>query len=188
MKHKMPVVMTGVALIIGGIYLASIDAPSEQLPLLARNQSTDHVSANLEKSAVSFVETSASFNEALLFEKTDAFIDNLMLPVDDSYRVENVQSIDELFARYHGVATPSVVKPYLDFYFTEEPTGVYLLPTELPPWFEKAYPYQLEAIDQHKISVTQENRHIELYGSYQIKLVFEWIEGQGWIIVAIDHS
>lgn len=188
MKHVIPLVMTGFALIIGGVYLASIEGTSEQTVLPVRSQPTERVNVDFKGASITFEETSPSFNETILFEKTDAFIDGLIQPIDDTYRLETINSIDELYAIYENVATRAVVKPYLDFYFTEEKTGVYVLPTELPPWFEKDQPYRLKEINRHKVSVTQENSHLELYGVYQIELVFEWVEGQGWMIVAIDHS
>ncbi len=113
------------------------------------------------------------------------FIDKLVQDTDEQYMVGKYQSKQELINDFRSISKPEVAKTYVDFYYEERDGGLYIVPTELPPWFVKENPYKLKKVDSGKYELNQNNTS-DLYGSYSITAEFTNENGK-WIISKINH-
>ncbi|WP_070120594.1 hypothetical protein [Bacillus marinisedimentorum] len=127
----------------------------------------------------------AAFTEDQAETLLTAFIDKLVQDTDEQYMVKKYQSKQELLNDFGSISKLEVAKTYVDFYYEERDGGLYIVPTELPPWFEKDNPYELKKIDSKKYELYQENTS-DLYGSYSITVEFTYENGK-WIISNIIH-
>lgn len=119
-----------------------------------------------------------------LQEIMDRFIDTLVQDIDDQYKVIGISTKAELYELFTPIAKKEAVEPYISFYYHEEEDGLYIVPTELPPWFVAGVPYITEILDERTVKISQDN-YLDIYGSYriEIKLVYD----QGWKITKIDY-
>ncbi|GAB3047437.1 hypothetical protein [Virgibacillus ainsalahensis] len=102
---------------------------------------------------------------------TDQFMEILLQDIDENYKVENYDTMDELLNAFDQVAARETAEPYVHFYYTEESDGLYILPTETPPWFTKDNPYNVIQLDNNKAKVVQDN-HSVFYDNYTIEIEF----------------
>ncbi|UOQ85354.1 hypothetical protein [Gracilibacillus salinarum] len=116
---------------------------------------------------------------------TDKFMELLVQDIDDQYKVINYQTKEELMKAFEPYVTKEAVQPYIDYYYEEEKNGLYIVPTETPPWFDKSNDYEKQTKD-NQVIVTQQNQNA-LYGEYTISLTFEKINDQ-WKIVNISNQ
>lgn len=104
-----------------------------------------------------------------IVDLTDKFMDILVQEVDNNYKTIHVHSKDDLLSRFEEVTTRDVAMPYVDFYYHEEADGMYILPTETPPWFIKEAPYDVKEITNNRLKIIQSN-HTEVNGTYTIEI------------------
>ncbi|QGH34272.1 hypothetical protein GI584_09650 [Gracilibacillus salitolerans] len=116
---------------------------------------------------------------------TDTFMELLVQEIDDHYKVEQFDTKEELLNAFEPYVVKEAVQPYIDYYYEEKEDGLYIVPTETPPWFEKKEDYKKESED-NKVRITQSNEN-ELYGPYTIEIVFEKVDGT-WKIANISHE
>ncbi|UOQ48092.1 hypothetical protein MUN88_18875 [Gracilibacillus caseinilyticus] len=116
---------------------------------------------------------------------TDKFMELLVQDIDDQYKVINYQTKEELIKAFEPYVTKEAVQPYIDYYYEEEKNGLYIVPTETPPWFDKSNDYDKQMKD-NQVIVTQQNENA-LYGEYTISITFEKINDQ-WKIVNISNQ
>ncbi|MCT2535842.1 hypothetical protein NC661_07965 [Aquibacillus koreensis] len=103
----------------------------------------------------------------------------------DNNKVVQHDTKASLLEAFTAVATKEVAKKYIDFYYEEKQDGLYIIPTETPPWFEKETNYEKIEIDPSTVKIKQENE-TELYGQYSIEFILQ-DTGDGWIITEINH-
>ncbi|SDK08906.1 hypothetical protein [Sediminibacillus albus] len=116
---------------------------------------------------------------------TKSFMDKLVQETTESFQVKNFDSKEELIDEFGTIASPSVAEKYIDVYYTEKADGLYLLPTETPPWFQSDSEYEMMDMENGKVKVIQENQ-TELYGSYKIELELTFTDS--WKITNTKHS
>ncbi|QGS69084.1 hypothetical protein CV093_14040 [Oceanobacillus sp. 143] len=113
-------------------------------------------------------------------------MNTLVQPIDDNYRVLNYTTIDELMDAFSVFIDRDVVAEYVNFYFHEEADGLYILPTETPPWFEEANDYEVEQVSENKTVINQYNES-GLHGNYTVSIEFTF-DGTAWRITGINHQ
>ncbi|GAB2543827.1 hypothetical protein [Gracilibacillus alcaliphilus] len=113
---------------------------------------------------------------------TDTFMDLLVQEVDEQYKVKDVGTKVELMAQFEPYVLSDVVEPFIDFYYTEQEDGLYILPTETPPWFVKDQPYETKVEDE-QVKLIQHNQS-PLHGEYTLQLTFQFVDG-AWKIADI---
>ncbi|GAQ16272.1 carboxypeptidase [Oceanobacillus picturae] len=91
----------------------------------------------------------------------------------------------ELLSAFESVAVEEMVEPYVSFYFEEKPDGLYILPTETPPWFIAENPYDMVQLDNDLVKVKQQNE-TALHGAYTIE--FEFVYDKQWKIGNVTIS
>ncbi|UFT98171.1 hypothetical protein KO561_13280 [Radiobacillus kanasensis] len=126
---------------------------------------------------------SVSWNEKELERITDVFMDKLVQEVDEHNKAVNVQTKKELIAEFSSIATEKVAKKYVDVYYIEKEDGLYVIPTETPPWFDKTNTYK-ESKKEDTVIIQQTNQS-DLYGSYQVE--FEFRYDNGWKLTNTKH-
>lgn len=124
-----------------------------------------------------------SYNE--IVQLTDGFLNTLIQETDKDYRVLKYQDKASIIDAFKHITTEEVVKAYVDYYYYEENGGLYIVPTETPPWFNKQNEYDVVQLEKNKFLVKQENES-ELYGEYRIEMEFTYT-GQDWKITKITH-
>lgn len=129
-------------------------------------------------------QTPPSFTEEGLIYLTTVYLGLIKQPIDEDYHLTEVASMDELYALFDEVATANVSEPHLDYYFTETETGIYLRPTELPPWFDRNQPYDIIHVSDQEVVVRQMVENIDLYGPYTIELQFSY--DKSWKITDVE--
>jgi type IV secretory pathway component VirB8 len=140
------------------------------------NQSTQ---AGLQEN----VEKTISHDE--IVRLTDNFMNLILQDITEEYKVIQYQSKESLLQAFEEVSTREVAKPFVDFYFYEENDGLYIVPTETPPWFNKQNGYDVVQLDYNKVLIQQENE-LELYGNYTVEFELTY-QDQGWRITKITH-
>ncbi|MGN8645241.1 hypothetical protein ACTNEO_03990 [Gracilibacillus sp. HCP3S3_G5_1] len=154
------------------------------------NSNHIHVQKNaaLKQVPSKSIEQKTDSNEithAEIVKLTDTFMDLLVQEVDDHYKVVRFNTKEELINAFEPYIVREAVQPYIDFYFKEKEDGLYILPTETPPWFDKDEDYN-KKIEDNKVTITQANENA-LYGKYTIEMGFEKMDGT-WKIVNISHK
>ncbi|WP_053071822.1 hypothetical protein [Ornithinibacillus contaminans] len=147
---------------------ASENSANQQLEGDAHNKNTDSTITHDE-----------------IIRLTDRFMSTILQDIDDNYRVKNYDTKDELLEEFATFSTKEAAKDYVDYYFYEEIEGLYIVPTETPPWFDKQNDYDVVQLDYQKALVKQEN-DTAMYGKYTIELEFT-LENQGWKLTKISH-
>src|SRR5699024_3713368 len=88
---------------------------------------------------------------------TDQFMETLVQQTKDNNKVVNYHTKEELLAAFDKISTKEVALTYVDFYYHEDVDGLYIIPTETPPWFNKENDYDMVQLDNNKVKVEQEN-------------------------------
>jgi hypothetical protein len=113
-------------------------------------------------------------------ELANEFINRLVQEVDDHYKVTNFTSKYELMKYMSEIASEELAKKVVNFYYKEQEDGLYIVPTELMPWFVEGNDYQLKQLDKQTYELTQMNES-NLYGKYNITIQFIY-QNEGWKI------
>ncbi|MFP7170546.1 hypothetical protein [Terribacillus sp. 7520-G] len=115
---------------------------------------------------------------------TSAFMAKITQDIDTNYKVLNHDTKEELLKSFDEVATRDVSQPIVDFYFTEEADGLYIVPTETPAWFNPDNSYKVETDSDKYVTITQSNTD-DLHGNYTIEIKF--LYDGGWKIAAVKY-
>ncbi|WP_144032218.1 hypothetical protein [Amphibacillus jilinensis] len=187
-KAKFEWLLTGLTLLVTTLLLFSYQ-PESGDPAYAHAYSQNERFPKEEITFSTFTkldegQTAPELTMETIKEKTEAFIDHLVQETDENYRVVNFSTKAALIEEFEEIATQEVVAPYIEFYYDERDEGLYIVPTELPPWFIFEEPYQKEVLDDGLIRIIQENA-LEMYGDYRIEMVFAY--EKGWRIIDINH-
>ena len=117
---------------------------------------------------------------------TSKFMELIVQDIEEDYRVVHYTSKNELLNEFKKVATREAAVEYVDFYFEERENGLYIIPTETPPWFVPYNSYDVVQLGNNKISIKQINQS-PLYGKYSIQIEFTYSK-EGWRITQIKHN
>lgn len=117
---------------------------------------------------------------------TDKFMEQLVQEVDEDYRVVHFDTKAALEASFDHIANREVIAEYVDFYYEETADGLYILPTETPPWFIKENDYNVIQLNKDQVEVVQENQ-TDLYGAYTITYEFSF-DDDDWKITKIKMN
>ncbi|WP_221566487.1 hypothetical protein [Alkalihalobacillus sp. TS-13] len=134
-------------------------------------------------SAVSKTDDEAP-NKGDFVKKADAFMQEVVQPTDENYKVEDFKTKQELIEYLTMYVTEDVATYYVDGLYEEKQDGLYIIPTELPPWIVKGEPTNLTKVDDEHFRLEQKNSS-DLYGDYLIELSFKK-EKDNWIIESVD--
>lgn len=178
-----------VAVIAGLLILSSLDKRQFSEFAFVNESPTNEQMFEKEKSVSPVIsrgdfENLPELSDEELVAIMNAFIDILIQDIDDQYRVIGLDTKAELIDEFSSIAIAEAVEPYVHFYYYEQPDGLYIVPTELPPWFVEGQPYQKEMTDQGTVKITQDN-FLEIYGHYRIEI--ELAYQKGWKIINIEH-
>ncbi|WP_100013190.1 hypothetical protein [Lentibacillus sediminis] len=130
-------------------------------------------------------ETGEMITDEEIRSLTEQFMDILVQEADTDYKVANYQTTQGLLQAFSEVASRDLAAPYIDFFYEQKEDGLYILPTELPPWFIQDNSYETEQVDAGKVKVSQTNETI-MYGAYRIEL--EFTKRDSWKITDINVS
>jgi hypothetical protein len=169
-----------VVLIVSGVIFVSVYVAESQNMV---NQSYKNRPAAVNIKAP-MNQAPSPFTERDLITLTDRYIALIKQEIDDDYRLVDVKTIAALYASFDQIATREVSEAHVTYYFTEKEDGVYLRPTELPPWFEQDVPYELTRVSDEEVIVEQTVEDLELYGPYHIRLRFNYTNQ--WRISQVD--
>lgn len=114
----------------------------------------------------------------------DTFMQEAVQPTDENYKVTGFESKAQLVDHLSQYASADIAKYYVDGLYEEKSDGLYIIPTELPPWIVKGEPAQLIQLDKENYQLNQENK-TDLYGTYVIQLSFT-IQNDQWVIQSVD--
>lgn len=161
------------------------------LPLflfMFKKDTIDHVTAqNLDQTieSVATVDTNEKAEFATheisheeILRLTEGFMETLVQDINnDTYQVLNYHTKDELLKAFEFITTHDIAKQFIDAYYVEGESGLYIIPTSTPPWFEGENDYDVIQLNESKVNVTQFIES-DFYGAYQIELEFtfekEW--------------
>ncbi|WP_077602165.1 hypothetical protein [Oceanobacillus sojae] len=112
-------------------------------------------------------------------------LDTLVQEADDSYKLKNYATEQELTEAFEVYLTPELAAQFVDYYFRTEADGVYVIPTETMPWFQEENEYDMINTSNHSVQLVQENEN-DMVGSYT--LVVEMTLQNGWKIQDISYK
>jgi hypothetical protein len=138
------------------------------------NQPVEAEEANTQQ------EKTPVFNEKIAKENAFHFIEALKQETDDNYKVINYSSKEEFITYLKNYVSENLAVYYTDGLFEEKESSLYIIPTELPPWLQEDQTVDIKQLSDTSYRVYQKNSS-ELYGSYEITLGYEYIDGK-WII------
>ncbi|MGM7702476.1 hypothetical protein ACSVDE_12180 [Pseudalkalibacillus sp. Hm43] len=114
----------------------------------------------------------------------DTFMQEAVQPTNEDYKVTEFDSKAQLVDHLGQYASKEIATYYVDGLYEEKADGLYIIPTELPPWVMKGEPAQLIQLDEQNYQLNQKNQ-TDLYGTYVIQLSFTKQNDQ-WIIQSVD--
>ncbi|GAA4068176.1 hypothetical protein [Amphibacillus indicireducens] len=191
-QYKFAILITTFTLILIGLLLLSYQSPAQENDqTITQNQGYRSVQS-MEKSVVMKEDTvqldqaikQQELTEDVMLDKLEAFINIFLQDIDLEYKVRGISTKAELIEQSTEIVSQEALQPYVDFYFEEVDNGLYVVPTELPPWFVPGNPYEMTQLDNGNVVIEQENE-IELYGRYRVRIEFSAQEN--WRIVKIEH-
>lgn len=118
---------------------------------------------------------------------TNEFMKQLVQETDDKYKVVHFDTKEALIDSFDHMATREVTTKYIDFYYEELNDGLYIIPTETPPWFIEENAYDMIQSNEDQVEVVQENQ-TDLYGQYKITYEFTFDHHNGWRITKISYE
>ncbi|MDC3418276.1 hypothetical protein [Aquibacillus salsiterrae] len=183
-EKKIPMRIIGVIAIIVLLVLPTIK-PNRDVFAEDDYVSNSHVLSNKGEQPPKQQVEKVELTHDELVKITDEFIRLLVQQSDSNNKVINYQSKEMLVEAFKSIATKEVAKPYIDYYFEEKDSGLYIVPTETPPWFEKDQKYEMIDIGNNKVKISQSNQN-ELYGEYKIEL--ELTYSNKWRLTSISHG
>lgn len=192
-QYKLTVLVTTFTLVLIGLLLLSYQSPMKEDNETAAEEARTYRSVQSTEKSITMKKDIVQLGQAVeqhqltkdvMIDRMEAFINILLQEIDHDYKVKGVSSKEELIAQYTDVISQEALRPYVDFYFEEDDNGLYIVPTELPPWFVSEMPYEMMQLDNGNIIVEQEN-DIELYGRYRVRIEFS--AQDNWKIVRIEH-
>ncbi|EIT85544.1 hypothetical protein A374_09913 [Fictibacillus macauensis ZFHKF-1] len=158
-------VTVGMVSMSGGIANASTEKAAQ--PSHKTQKRVESKSPNVEKLAATFLKDlqpkSDSHNKVLHYTTKRAVVHHM-----------------------NRVATKSVASRYVNALFTEKHGKLYVVPQDLPPWFQKGHHYSVEKASKQRYKVIQHNKN-ELYGKYSITLSFAKVNSH-WVITSVHVS
>lgn len=181
MKQLIISFMTVIIIVSGTVFVSAYVTESHH----PASESYNNRSAAVNDKT-SITEAPPSFTERDLITLTERYIALIKQEIDSDYRLVDVSTMAELYLAFDEIATRQVSETHVSYYFTETKDGVYLRPTELPPWFEKDTPYTLTQVSDKEVIVEQTVEDLELYGPYQIRFCFSYTDQ--WRISQVDTT
>jgi hypothetical protein len=133
------------------------------------------------------VQEQAALTHENIVKLTDQFMETLVQQADDQNKVTDYYSKAALLNAFDTIATKETAAEYVDYYYYEEAGGLYIIPTETPPWFVKENDYDIVQLDKDKVKVEQENESA-MFGRYSITIEFTLDKTQEWKISKITHA
>lgn len=127
----------------------------------------------------------SELSEGQVSELADTFMEILLQDIDEKYKVVKYSTKEELFGEFDKVALRQAAEEFVDFYYTEETDGLYITPTQTPPWFMEENDYDMIKKDNGDVRVVQEN-YSEMTGIYTIQLDFTF--DNGWKISSVSYQ
>ncbi|MDY0405274.1 hypothetical protein P5G51_007525 [Virgibacillus sp. 179-BFC.A HS] len=181
MKNNMLKTVAVIAVIIfspASTYLVFADGkPNSGISQMAENHTVEKASDKKQTGSL-------TANE--IIRATDRFMNILVQKSDENYRVIGLQSKQALLNKFSDVATAEAARTFVDFFYTEKNDGLYIKPTETPPWFNKGNPYEMEQISPTHYLVKQKNKS-SLHGNYSITLDFKRLQ-DNWKITGVSYK
>lgn len=129
-------------------------------------------------------ESDADLTHEEIVSLTDEFMDIILQDIDNNYQVIHYETKDELLDEFKNISTYEAAEPYVEFYFDETEDGLYIIPTETPPWFNPDNDYDI--ISSNKSARVIQENETDLDGKYTIQYDFIY-EEDGWKITKIEH-
>ncbi|GIO28599.1 hypothetical protein [Ornithinibacillus bavariensis] len=126
-----------------------------------------------------------SITKEEIIQLTDEFMRLLVQETDQDYQVIEFNNKESLINAFGVVTTETIAREYVNFYFYEENGGLYIVPTDGPPWFNKQNDYDVIQLEHNKVLVKQENQ-TGLHGDFVIEMEFTFAN-QEWKITNITH-
>jgi hypothetical protein len=120
------------------------------------------------------------FTEDIAKDNAALFMDALKQEIDDEYKVVNFSSKQELITHLKNYVSEDIAVYYTEGLFEEKESSLYIIPTELPPWLEEDQSVDIKQLTDKSYRVYQKNTS-DLYGTYEITLGYEYIDGK-WLI------
>lgn len=121
-----------------------------------------------------------------IIDITNRFMDILVQDVDQQYKVNGIDTKVKLIDKFKDTTTAEIAAEYVSYYYVEKEDGLYIIPTETPPWLIESEPYQKESVGENKVKITQQNQS-DLYGAYTIEIELTYNE-ENWKITNINHN
>ncbi len=164
------------------------------LPLFFLIQTTEvqtasvaEYSNNHENSKVSAVKKESpekQLSHDQIVSLTNQFMQTLVQDIDSNNKVVNYNTKNELLEEFEKVTTKNVAAEYVDYYYQNKSSGLYIKPTETPPWFNEKNDYDMIQKEDNVVKVVQENKS-DLYGPYTVEIEFTY--NDKWKITDINH-
>src|SRR5699024_12685811 len=83
-------------------------------------------------------------------------IETLVQKTEDN-KVINFDTKEKVLHAFDDIATKKVASTYVDYYYYEEADGLYMIPTETPPWFNKENDYNVIQLGNNRVKVEKDN-------------------------------
>lgn len=144
--------------------------------------SNNHENSNVSAKKKESTEKQLSHDQ--IVSLTNQFMKILVQDIDSNNKVVNYNTKKELLEEFGKVTTKNVAAEYVDYYYQNKSNGLYIIPTETPPWFNEKNDYDMIQRGENVVKVMQENKS-DLYGPYTVEIEFTY-NGK-WKITGINY-
>ncbi|WP_164668295.1 hypothetical protein [Virgibacillus doumboii] len=153
----------------------------------AVNYSEIHKTSKTSKVQVKTMNTAAKnqISHEQIVSLTEEFMDILVQDTNNQYKVIHFDTKEALLKEFERVTIRNVAAKYVDYYFQEKKNGLFIRPTETPPWFNAGNDYDMIKVEDNVVKVVQKNK-TDLYGAYTVK--FEFTYDNQWKITNIAYE
>ncbi|WP_349408242.1 hypothetical protein [Pseudalkalibacillus sp. SCS-8] len=114
----------------------------------------------------------------------DSFMTEMIQSTNEDGKVTSFETKDQLIEHMKDYASSEVTEYYVDGLYEEKSEGLYIIPTELPPWIVTGEPSELKKLDDEHYQLKQVNE-TDLYGTYTIQIDYSKKDSK-WIITSVN--
>lgn len=183
-QRKFMIGSIGIAIIL---VLLFIIQTSEIFQVSAVNVSENHQPSKTTEAQLKAEtnNTSKEISHTQIVSLTEEFMDILVQDIDNQNKIIQFDTKKELLSAFEKVTIKDVASEYVDYYFHEEKDGLYIRPTETPPWFKPGNDYGTIQKQANIVKVVQNNK-TDLSGLYTLKIEFTY--NNQWKITNIAYE
>ncbi|MBP1950946.1 hypothetical protein [Virgibacillus litoralis] len=167
--------------------LSHVNSTGDNISETSKNNTSENENTNKSESnkEETFVKILTNYNNMFERIKSDVDYDNFNEEYV-GYKFKTIKTKEQLYKQFTDIMTIDMARTIWSGFVNEGESGLYLIPRDLYPMFNKDNPYTMEKLNETTYKLVQKHKS-ELHGIFDMEFVFTILEGQ-WKINDISFN